>query len=240
MKLKQTISLISLLILVTAVPLGLSLIRRQTQYKAPAAAYSANLSFTPESASLPPNAFFKIMIDPQNHPLVFARLSFTFDPSLVHLTALPQLVSSLSDVIILTPLDQANQSGTTTIAVALPPAKTPLTNIFELANFSLAPVSSAAATTNLSIKLDNSQLVHQDGSVFSLNSVNSTLTLIPTNSNLTPTPQPTIILSPTSTPTATPTISSRNTCLAAGGSCASTCVSPKVQIGTCLTNLCCK
>lgn len=177
------------------------LIQRSAQYRAGAAAGNAKLYFEPSSLTLPPNSLVNVWIT-TDKPMAFARTEFTFDPTLLRLTQEISLTTpTLSRVITLSTMAEANASGKVVIVVGLDPATLSAapTDNFKLATLSFAPkVTTSNLATTLSMINGNLQLVDNTATPFIIQTTPATLTLNPPAS---PSPTP---LASTATPTPTP------------------------------------
>jgi hypothetical protein len=206
-------------VLVLALPLAVYLLRTFTLYLSRAS--SAQLSFSPSSISIPPNANLGVVVNSGSAQIAFARVDISFDSTKVNLTDEINITGPLKAVIGKTSKATANSTGKVTVVVALcnaidipcSPAPTAPTGTFELFKLPLTAVSTQSSTATISYDVTTSQLVDSAQSNVSLNATNGTINLNNTGTTSTPvvtstsTPQPT---SATSTVTVTPRPTSTN------------------------------
>lgn len=186
-------------LLVLGLPIGLYLVSKPTRVETPAEIYQASVSFSPASATLPPDRTFTISTNPGTASLAFAKVVFNFDKTYYKLESEITGTNSMPTVVRKTSRADANASGRAEIVVAVPPG-TPLpTGSFALANFTLGLVNDAnPANSNLTFTPELMQMIGPNSEVFSVSTTNASL-LMPAAS---PTPSPTGI--PTPTPTLGP------------------------------------
>lgn len=187
------------IILVGITFLTVSLVQRQQRYVSQAAVHQANAFFVPDTDSLPPDQQFKLFINPQNTPLVFASLEVNFDPQLIKLVEAPSPSTSLKRLVSITPIEQANSAGSITIALAANPQDPAPSETFELAVFHFTPVTPDSNITNATINPNSSLLASQDEKLFTLSTTPLVLDLNPL-----PSPSPTPSPSPVATKNQTP------------------------------------
>lgn len=168
----------------------------------------ATLSFDPSGITIPPESVVTLKVT-TTKKLAFVDTELNFDPALLKLTADIGLPSaSLTEVIKLTSMADANKSGKIRIVIALKPTTIQLaqTGSFSLATLKFASKTQASnQSATLSISSNNLQLIDLDPIPFAVTKETAKFTLNP--SSTTPTPTPT----PTKPPTATPKPSVPNT-----------------------------
>jgi hypothetical protein len=214
------------LVLVLALPLAVYLLRTFTLYLSRAA--SAQLSFSPSTISLPPNANLGVVVNSGASQIAFARVDISFDNTKVNLTDEINITGPLKAVIGKTSKATANSTGKLTVVVALcnaidipcSPAPTAPTGTFELFKLPLSSATSQTATATISYDVTTSQLVDSAQSNVSLSASNATLNLNPVSATNTPnptntngatsTPRPTNTTGPTSTAAPTVTVQPTN------------------------------
>jgi hypothetical protein len=213
------------IVLLLALPLAVYLLRTFTLYLSHAA--SAQLSFSPSTISLPPNANVGVVVNSGSAEIAFARVDITFDSSKMNLTDEINITGPLKAVIGKTSKATANSTGKVTVVVALcnaidipcSPAPTAPTGTFELFKLPLTATTSQSGQATLSYDVTTSQLVDSAQSNVSLNGTNATINLNQTGSTATPgatntpTTQPTSGTTITVTPKPTSTNSQATTTL---------------------------
>jgi hypothetical protein len=177
--------------------------RGSQQVQIKASSHKANVSIYPVSQVLTPNGGVQVWatVDSQ---VAFIRVEIIFDPSVVKLNNEVSLTSPLTRVVAKTTMAQANSTGTIVIAVALDPSgkNSPPTGTLKLADITFAgQTKNPNISSTLNIPSGSVQIVHPDGSLYSITTAAATLTLNPV---ATPTPTPKPTTTPTETPTAAP------------------------------------
>jgi len=198
-KIKPDVKYLLLAIPIIASFLILKEYQNRQSAKLNAAVHSASLSFQLANWSLPPEHTFGVWLNTDS-PVTFARVSITFDPTAIKMTSEGSAGASLSRIVQITSMSEANSTGKLTLVLALDPAQkaSPPSGAFQLANFNFdANTLTQNITTSISFNPSDSQIVALDESVFGIISVqNLNLTINPV---ATPTPAP---INTTPTPTA--------------------------------------
>ena len=194
----QLTRFILIILLIGATFLTVFLVQKKQSYLIKATAHQATIFFVPETSSLPPDKSFKLFINPQTTPLVFAHLEVNFDPQLIKLVETPSPSTNLNRLVAITPIQEANTTGVLILALAANPQDPLPSESFELAVLHFTPVTPDSNTTKVTINPNSSLLVSQDEQLFTL-----TTTPLILDINPVPSPSPTPISSPTPTPVPT-------------------------------------
>jgi len=186
----KTLSLIGILVIVLSLPVALTLLRQRATYKTQAVVEPVDISFSPQTQTLPPDSAFRIMVNARTNNVSFARVVFTFDRTKVNLSSEITTTSVMGTVIERTSRTNANSTGRATIVLAVPPGQALPTGNFEFARFNLTRISTTANdTTQLQFTTGDVQVVDTTAEVApSYNFTNSSLTLNPSINTPTPTP----------------------------------------------------
>lgn len=192
--------IISALAIGIAVQIDLAKNRRFEQARANYS-YTGEVSIQPQENSLPPDANYRIYINPQNTPVVFASVEIRFDKSKIALASDPILSSTLQRRVYVTPTTDANNSGILNMVAAYDPAGTPPFKTFEFASLVFKSLTTDSSATPITVSLtDNTNLISEDGKPFSLAAVDSLAILNPT-------PEPSAAPPVTTEDTQNPTVS---------------------------------
>ena len=117
-----------------------------------------------------------ITVDSGANFVAFARVVFTFDPTLGRLTSEILTTPQLSTIVEKTSMVNANSTGMVVIVVASSPSDSPPVGLFELANFSLdSNTSFSGITTNLTFDSFDSQIVDRNGPQLTANYLDATI-----------------------------------------------------------------
>ena len=111
----NAVSVIGLLVAITALPAAVLLIRQATQLRSKAAPEAVTLSFSPSGVTLPPNQTISLNMDAKAYQIGFVRVDMSFDKSKVQLSGDIQTTSALKNVIVKTTQSDANNSGNISI-----------------------------------------------------------------------------------------------------------------------------
>jgi len=167
---------------------------------------TVKITVQPSSVSMPPNTTLQVWATADN-PVAGVTVKVVFNPTLIQLSGdVVTTMAPLTRTIKKTALAEANTTGIINLSLGLDPASraTPPTGTFQIAAL---PFTVRTSQQNLSalVHLDTAsmQAVNPDASVFTIASVDSTLTLNPI-ATPTPTLLPTSAPNPTALPTATP------------------------------------
>ncbi len=201
----NAVSVIGLLVAITALPAAVLLIRQATQLRSKAAPEAVTLSFSPSGVTLPPNQTISLNMDAKAYQIGFVRVDMSFDKSKVQLSGDIQTTSALKNVIVKTTQSDANNSGNISIALGLAPGDSanPPTGIFELAQIPFAVIT-ANSNDSASLNITNYQIVNTaltQGIPADTQTLNFTL-----NPVATPTASAAPSLEPTQAPTTSPTV----------------------------------
>ncbi len=163
---------------------------------------TVRISIQPATNSMPPKTIFQIWAT-ANNPVAFVTIKIVFDPTVVNLTGeVSTGPSPLTRVIKKTSMNEANTTGIINLTLALDPAKrsSPPRGTFEVATLPMAPNTNQNVITTLHMDASVMQVVNPDSTIFTITTIDSTLTLNPPPPTATPTATPT----PTAAATATP------------------------------------
>jgi hypothetical protein len=171
--------------------------QRQQDFRSRAGIHTASVTFQLQNWTLPPENSFGIWIN-SDSPVTFANINITYDPKLVKLTHEISPSGTLTRIVKITSMAEANSTGNISIVLALEPSRavSPPGGAFQVASlvFNTNTGNPDVATT-VNFNTNQMQLVASDESIFQLTATNLNLILNPT-----PTPTP----SPTPSPTPIP------------------------------------
>lgn len=166
-----------------------------------AGSHQAKISIRPAAVSVSPNESFHLQLwATTDNPLVFMNVKLTYDPAIIKLTKEVTLTSDLKKIIQRTTMSQANTNGKMKIVIGLDPAsrQDPPAGTFQVASLQFAAVTTAPATTTVSVLKTAVQLVAADTTTFTVTAVDSTVTV-----NQSPTDVPPVTPNQTNTPAST-------------------------------------
>jgi hypothetical protein len=207
-----------ILMLLLALPFTVYLVRTFKLYLSQAA--TAQLTFSPSSASLPPNSTLSVRANSGSAQIAFARVEVTFDNTKVNLSNEIQVNGPLAVVIGKTTRANANSTGRVVVVMALcngidipcapsAGAPTPPSGTFQLFTLPFTSITNQTTTATISYDVGASQLVDTAQSSVTLTGVAATLSLNSgsgATNTITPTRSPNATTTPTRRPnTATPT-----------------------------------
>ena len=164
--------------------------------------HQASIGFQVESWVLPPESSFDIWVN-SDSIVDFSDVEVTFDPNIIKLTGEVYLYPSLTRIIKVTPMSEANTTGRISIVLGLDPSQisSPPSGNFRLAKLSINTKTTSYLNTVLGFNNANIHIVSGDQSVFSTTTTGLTLILNPT-----PTPASTPVPTPTAVPSLAPTV----------------------------------
>lgn len=202
-------------ILVLVLPLVVYLFQTFTLFLSRAA--SAQLSFSPNTISLPPNTTAGVVVNSGSAQIAFARIEITFDKTKVNLSSEINVDGPLKAVIGKTSMANANATGQIVVVAALcnaidipcTPQPAAPSGTFELFKLPLTAVTTATGQTTLSYTVTGSQLVDTAQSNVSLTATNKVVQLNPVNNTVTPTT--TVAPTLTATTTVSPSVTTTRT-----------------------------
>jgi hypothetical protein len=177
-------------------------VQRRQSISTGALTHQASLGFQVESWTLPPESSFDIWVN-SDSIVDFSEIEVTFDPNIIKLTGEVYIYPSLTRIIKVTPMSEANATGRISIVLGLDPSQisSPPSGNFRLAKLSINTKSTSYLNTVLGFNNANIHIVSGDQSVFNTTTTGLTLTLNPT-----PTPTGTPVPTPTAIPTVAPTV----------------------------------
>jgi hypothetical protein len=169
---------------------------------------TVKISIKPASTVMPPNTTFQLW-ETADNPVAFTTVKIVFDPKLVKMIGeISTSPSPLTRVVKQTAMSEANTTGIINLSLALDPTNraTPPTGTFKLATIPMA-VNTTTQNLSATLHLDAAamQVVNPDLNIFTITTVDSTLTLNPVPT-ATPTPTPTVRPLPTTTPPTNDTV----------------------------------
>ena len=191
--------IILVLVVLIAIPVAVFLTKKITKLTPSAALATVDLYIEPATSTLPPDGIFKVYLDPKSQKITFAKVVINFDKTKVQLSSELTTTALISNVIQKTTMSEANSSGQIVLVLAVPPAQTPPSAIFEIANFGIKKISTISNDqTAISFNSDSRgiQIVEETAANLSFNTRSSNLTLNPVAN--TPTPFATTTVTPTS------------------------------------------
>ena len=147
-----------------SLPLTLIAVQQTLTYLSRAqTANTVTLSFSPQTASIPPGETVKIMLNSGTKQIAFARVVFSFDKSKIKLNSDFTSSSSLSTTVQKSSMNEANTAGAATIVLAASPTDTKPSGSFEFASFTITGVSLSVGQTQLSFNTNDLQIVDAQG-----------------------------------------------------------------------------
>ena len=204
---KTTLLLSMGLFLVIGAVIAAATLRTQ-QITTKASSHQAKISIQPASVSVGPNAPLHLQLwATTDSPLVYMNVKITYDPAVIQLTKEVTLTSGLKKVIQKTTMVNANTNGKMKIVIGLDPAsrQDPPAGTFQVASLQFAAVTTAPATTTVSVLKTAVQLVAADTTTFTVTAVDSTVTVNQSPTDVPPaTPNQTNTPASTGVPPATP------------------------------------
>lgn len=185
--------------------------RQKQGIPAKAGTNTIRITIQPAANVMPPNTTYQLWATADN-PVSFATVTIVFNPTLVKMIGeLSTSPSPLTRVVQQTPMSEANTTGVIHLSLALDPTRraTPPTGTFELATIPMSAATTQNISTSLHFDALTMQVVNPDLSLFTMTTVDSSITLnpppTPTPIPPTSTPTPTATPIPSPTPTRTPT-----------------------------------
>lgn len=188
-------SLIAMAFLVVGLAAGVGILQlKQLVGKPKASVSTGTILFDPTTLTVPPDGNMRVILDPQNNPISFAKVELTFDKNAVLVKEIGY-TNLLSMVIATTSATTANNTGVISFTLGLAPADraNPPATAFDFLTIKFAKKSTTGSQSQLTFNAANSQLVDMASQQMSINSTPANIIVsVPTP---TPTPQP----SPTAT-----------------------------------------
>lgn len=185
----QTGSLIAMAFLVVGLAAGVGILQlKQLVGKTKASVSTGAILFDVNNLDV------RVILDPQNNPISFAKVELTFDKNAVLVKEIGY-TNLLSMVIATTSATTANNTGVISFTLGLAPAdrNNPPATAFDFLTIKFAQKSTTGSQSQLTFNAANSQLVDMASQQMSINSTPANIIVsVPTP---TPTPQP----SPTAT-----------------------------------------
>ncbi len=184
----------TLALLLLAVAITVYLVQSFTLFLSRAAA--AQLSFSPSSLSMPPNANPGVIVNSGSTQIAFARVDITFDTTKVNLSSEINVTGPLKAVIGKTTQATANSTGKITVVLALcngidipcSPSPAAPSGTFELFKLPLTSVTGSTTSTSLAYDVSTMQLVDTAQANVTLTASNATINLNPASATNTTTP----------------------------------------------------
>lgn len=208
----QTGSLIAMAFLVVGLAAGVGILQlKQLVGKPKASVSTGTILFDPTTLTVPPDGTMRVILDPQNNPISFAKVELTFDKNAVLVKEIGY-TNLLSMVIATTSATTANNTGVISFTLGLAPAdrNNPPATAFDFLTIKFAKKSTTGSQSQLTFNAANSQLVDMASQQMSINSTPANIIVSVNTTNPTPTPTP--------TPSTTNTPGEPNSC---GGTCGS-------------------
>lgn len=156
---KHLISLLILIILIASVPVAVYLVQQSSFFRLRAAP-EVELYFEPASAVVPPSTSVNLALDANTNQIGFIATQVQFNHTLVQLKSEVQVLNSLTRVIDITPMSEANQTGLITIVLGLEPGSAAPTSIFQFAKLEFDTPVTSSGTSALSYNIQNTQIVN--------------------------------------------------------------------------------
>lgn len=217
----QTGSLIAMAFLVVGLAAGVGILQLKQLVGKPKASVSTGaILFDPTTLTVPPDGTMRVILDPQNNPISFAKVELTFDKNAVLVKEIGY-TNLLSMVIATTSATTANNTGVISFTLGLAPAdrNNPPATAFDFLTIKFAKKSTTGSQSQLIFNAANSQLVDMASQQMSINSTPANIVVSVPTSSPTPTPSATPLgASPTPTPVTSNTPGEPNGC---GGTCGS-------------------
>lgn len=175
---KRTFILLSILI---GLAINVYIVQKVVLLSTRAAVGSVEFYFTPETATIPPDTTFKLMLNPGGQPISFVQVHLYFNTEILQLGGEIALGSALTPVSVLnsTAIATANQTGEITLIMTQDPGSPSPSQTFELATIPFTYVGSGTETaTDITIVDEATQVVNASSESLSFTtryaSINST------------------------------------------------------------------
>ncbi|CAN5331203.1 hypothetical protein BH10PAT1_BH10PAT1_0140 [soil metagenome] len=187
--------LISVAIIVFAIPLTVYFTIQGIKYFSRASANPVNLTFSQNPFLVNPNtpSSVNLVLDAGTNKIGFTEVEFTFDKTKINMTSEISTTTSLKKIIKQTTMAEANSTGIITLVLGLDPVDiaSPPTGAINLASLSFKSISNGSS--NLTFNPTNIQIVDMSANALTVNSTNSVAN------------PPTSLPSPTESPIGVPT-----------------------------------
>lgn len=183
MKLK-TGSLLAMAFLVVGLAAGVGILQlRQLVNKPKASVSTGTVMFDVNNLDV------RVVLDPQNNPLSFAKVEVNFDKSVLTVTDIGY-TNRLSTVIATTSAATANNTGVISFTLGLSPADraNPPATAFDFLTLKFTPKTSTGSTSQISFNAANSQIVDMASQQMVINSTPANIVVVVNTTNPTPTP----------------------------------------------------
>ena len=175
---KRTFILLSILI---GLAINVYIVQKVVSLSTRAAVSNVEFYFTPETATIPPDTTFKLMLNPGGQSISFVQVHLYFNNEVLELSGDVSLGSALTPVSVLnsTAIAVANQTGEITLIMTQDPGSPAPSQAFELATMPFTFVGSGTETaTDITIVDEDTQVVNASSESLSFTtryaSVNST------------------------------------------------------------------
>lgn len=168
----QTGSLIAMAFLVVGLAAGVGILQlKQLVGKPKASVSTGTILFDPTTLTVPPDGTMRVILDPQNNPISFAKVELTFDKNAVLVKEI-SYTNLLSMVIATTSATTANNTGVISFTLGLAPAdrNNPPATAFDFLTIKFAKKSTTGSQSQLTFNAANSQLVDMASQQMSINS----------------------------------------------------------------------
>lgn len=213
---KADIKYLLLIIPIIATLLLVKAVQYRQGLNSRAGLHQASIAFQLQNWNLPPENPFEVWVN-SDSPVSFVNINISFDPKLIKLTHEITTTGSLTRIIKVTSMADANTTGAVSIVLGLDPSMSTSSpsGAFQVASLIFdANTSNPDVATTVSFNTSQMQLVASDQSAFQLTATGLNLILNPIATptpSVTPTPGPTLTPTPGSTQTPAPTKAPRPT-----------------------------
>lgn len=174
-------SLLVLLLLISAIPITVSLVLIQTRYFSRASSNPAQFLFVPLRTSMPPDQHIELMLNTGEEKVGFVRTVVAFDPSKIQLSNEITPSTVLTTVNKKTSMVEANTTGTIEMVFSMWPGDATPSGLFNVAKIPFKSVSTTPNdTASVNIQLSDVEIVDLDSNSLTPTSDPFVFTLNPT------------------------------------------------------------
>lgn len=174
-------SLLILLLLVSAIPITVSLVLIQTRYFSRAALNEAQYLFVPLNGVMPPDQQVELLLNTGTQHVGFVRTVLSFDPSKMQLSSEIIPSTALTTVNKKTSMAEANTTGTIEMVFSMWPGDATPSGLLNIAKMPFRSVSSSPNdTTSLVVQVTESEIVDLSSNTLTPSSDPLVFTLNPT------------------------------------------------------------
>lgn len=183
--LKNRYRLISLIIVLIAIPVTVLLVQQTIRLFTGAEQFQAKIFIQPASTDLTGPTAFKVMVDPMTNEVAFVSVTVNFDNTKVRLVNSPQMSTALQNVVSVTDISDANANGSILLAVSQATSQpTAPSQLFELAQLIFEPAEGQGNNISASLTLTDAEVVEKtNATVLNAELVGASLIIKPSLAN---------------------------------------------------------